>query len=148
AKALNRMLDNTLMLIPSQEECEAMQATIQELQEEVAESQQLQAVVAQVHEATLQVGASAHEMQATAEALAQGSTAQAAHLMDSSVAMDAMALAIQRVSDHTALSAQVAEQALDQARKGTRAVQNIIEAFDQTRAEVEETTARITTLGE
>ena len=68
--------------------------------------------------------------------------------MDNSVAMDAMALAIQRVSDHTALSAQVAEQALARTRKGARAVQNTIEALNRTRAEVEETAARITTLGE
>jgi methyl-accepting chemotaxis protein len=42
----------------------------------------------------------------------------------------------------------VAEQALAQTRKGARAVQNTIEALDRTRAEVEETAARITTLGE
>jgi twitching motility protein PilJ len=148
ANALNRMLDNTLTLIPSQEECEAMQAAARKLQEEVADLHQLRAVVARVQEATLQVGASAHEIQSTAEYLAQGSTAQIAHIRDSSVAMNAMALAIQRVSDHTALSAQVAEQALAQARKGARAVQNTIEALDRTRAEVEETAARITTLGE
>jgi len=148
ANALNRMLDNTLTLIPSQEECEAMKAATQKLQEEVAEIHQLRAVVAWVQEATLQVGASAHEMQATAEDLAQRSTAQTAHIMDSSVVMDAMALAIRRMSDHTALSAQVAEQALAQARKGAIAVQNSIKALDRTRAEVEETAARITTLGE
>src|SRR5262249_40464155 len=109
ANALNRMLDNTLTLIPSQEECEAMQAAARKRKEEVADLHQLRAVVARVQEATLQVGASAHEIQSTAEYLAQGSTAQTAHIRDSSVAMNAMALAIQRVSDHTALSAQVAE---------------------------------------
>jgi twitching motility protein PilJ len=148
ANALNYMLDNTLTLIPSQEECDAMQAATRKLQEEVAELHQLRAIVARMQEAALQVGASAHEMQAEAEYLAQGSTAQTAHIMDNLVAMDAMALAIQRVSDHTALSAQVAEQALAQTRKGARAVQNTIEALDRTRAEVEETVARITTLGE
>jgi len=148
AKALNHMLDNTLTLIPSQEECAAMQAATRKLQEEVAELHQLRAIVARMQEAALQVGASAHEMQTEAEYLAQGSTTHTAHIMDNLVAMDAMALAIQRVSDHTALSAQVAEQALAQTRKGARAVQNTIEALDRTRAEVEETAARITTLGE
>ena len=148
ANALNYMLDNTLTLIPSQKECEAMQAATRKLHEEVAEFHQLRAIVARMQEAALQVGASAHEMQAEAEYLAQGNTAQTAHIMDNLVAMDAMALAIQRVSDHTALSAQVAEQALAQTRKGARAVQNTIEALDRTRAEVEETAARITTLGE
>jgi twitching motility protein PilJ len=148
ANALNHMLDNTLTLIPSQEERAAMQAATRKLQEEVAEIHQLRAVVAQMQEAALQVGASAHEMQAAAEYLAQDGTVQTAHILDNSVAMDAMALAIQQVSDHTALSAQVAEQALAQTRKGARAVQNTIEALDRTRAEVEETAARVTTLGE
>jgi twitching motility protein PilJ len=148
ANTLNYMLDNTLTLIPSQEECEAMQAATWKLQEEVAELHQLRAIVARMQKAALQVGASAHEMQAEAEYLVQGSTAQTAHIMDTSAAMDAMTLAIQRVSDHTALSAQVAEQALAQTRKGARAVQNTIEALDRARVEVEETAARITTLGE
>ena len=62
--------------------------------------------------------------------------------------MDEMILTVQRVADNATLSAQVAEQTLAHARKGTSAVQGTIAAFDQMRAEVEATVTRITTLGE
>jgi len=101
-----------------------------------------------VQEDTLQMGAAAHEIQATAERLAQGGMAQAAHIMDSSAAMDEMTLTVQRVADNATLSAQVVEQALAHARKGASAVQDTIAAFDQMRAKVEATVTRITTLGE
>jgi twitching motility protein PilJ len=175
ASSLNRMLDHTLTFRRFQEDYEALQAAIWKLRTEVAEVttgdltieaeatsempgtiaepvnamiHTLRAVVARVQEDTLQMGAAAHEIQATAERLAQGGMAQAAHLMDSSTAMDEMALTVQRVADNATLSAQVAEQALAHARKGTSAVQGTTAAFDQMRAEVEATVARITTLGE
>jgi twitching motility protein PilJ len=109
---------------------------------------ELRTVVARVQEGTLQMGATANKIQATAEYLAQGSMAQAEHIMDKSTAIDEMALAIQRVADNATLSAQVAEQALAHARKGTSAVQTTIVALDKMRAEVEATVAHITTLGE
>jgi twitching motility protein PilJ len=175
ADGLNRMLDTTLMLTQFQEEYEAMQVAMRKLQEEMAavaagdltiEAEatsemlqalaepfnhlihQLRAVVTHVQENTLQVGAQAHAIQATAAHLAEDSTAQAAQIIDGSAAIGAMAVSMQRVSDNATLSAQVAEQALTNAQKGTRAVQNTITALDRTRAQVEETAARITALGE
>jgi twitching motility protein PilJ len=175
ASSLNRMLEHTLTLIRSQEDYEALQTALWKLHAEVAEVatgdltieaeatsempgaiaepfnaviHKLQTVVARVQEGTLQMGATANEIQATAEHLAQGGMAQAEHIMDNSAAIDEMALAMQRVADNATLSAQVAEQALAHARKGTSAVQNTITALDQMRAEVETTVAHITTLGE
>jgi twitching motility protein PilJ len=175
ASSLNRMLDHTLTLIRSQEDYAALQTAIWKLHAEVAEVatgdltieaeatsempgaiaepfnamiHALRAVVARVQEGTLQMGAAAHEIQATAERLAQGGMAQAAHIMDSSAAIDEMALTVQRVADNATLSVQVVEQALAHAHKGTNAVQNTIAALDQMRTEVEATVVRIATLGE
>jgi twitching motility protein PilJ len=175
ASSLNRMLNHMLTLIRSQEDYEALQAAIWKLHAEVAEVatgdltieaeatsempgaiaepfnamiHELRTVVVRVQEGTLQMGATANKIQATAEYLAQGSMAQAEHIMDKSSAIDEMALAIQRVADNATLSAQVAEQALAHARKGTSAVQTTIAALDKMRAEVEATVAHITTLGE
>jgi twitching motility protein PilJ len=173
ARSLNSMLNHMLTLIRSQEDYEALQAAMWKLHAEVAEVatgdltveatsempgaiaepfnamiHELRTVVARVQEGTLQMGATANKIQATAEYLAQGGMAQAEHIMDKSTAIDEMALAIQRVADNATLSAQVAEQALAQARKGTSAVQTTIAALDKMRAEVEATVARITTLGE
>jgi twitching motility protein PilJ len=175
ASSLNRMLDHTLTLIRSQEDYEALQAAIRKLHAEVAEVatgdltieaeatseipeaiaepvnamiHALRAVVGRVQEGTLQMGAAANEIQTTAERLAQGGMTQATHIMDSSAAMDEVALTVQRVADNATLSAQVAEQALAHARKGTSAVQDTLAALDQMRAEVEATVARITMLEE
>lgn len=175
ASSLNRMLEHTLTLIRSQEDYEALQAALWKLHAEVAEVatgdltieaeatsempgviaepfnamiHELRTVVAHVQEGTLQMGATANAIRATAEHLAQGGMAQAEHIMDNSAVMDEMAMAMQRVADNATLSAQVAEQALAQARKGTGAVQNTITALDQMRAEVETTVAHITALGE
>jgi twitching motility protein PilJ len=175
ASALNRMLDHMLTLIRSQEDYEALQAALRKLHAEVAEVatgdltieaeatsempgaiaepfnvmiHELRAVVTRVQEGTRQMGAAANEIQATAESLAQGGMTQAEHIMNNSAVIDEMALAIQRVADNATLSAQVAEQALAHARKGTSALQDTIAALDQMYAAVEATGARITTLGE
>lgn len=175
AASLNTMLDNTLALIQSQEERDSMQSSIMKLLEEVAGVadgdltieadvtadmtgaiadsfnymiQQLRAVVSHVQDATLQVSASANEIQATAEHLAQGSTAQAAQIMDSSAALDEMAVSIQQVSENAALSATVAEQALANAKQGAQAVHNTIEGMQRIRGQVQETSKRIKRLGE
>jgi twitching motility protein PilJ len=154
ATSLNTVLDHTLTLMrQSQQERDSMQASIMKLLEEVTDVaegdltleaevtedatgviadsfnymiQQLRGVVARVQETTLQVSASANEVQATAEHLAQGSTVQATQIVESSAAIDEMTESIQQVSEHATLSATVAEQALANARQGTAAVQNTL----------------------
>ncbi|MGE3541024.1 MAG: methyl-accepting chemotaxis protein [Candidatus Tectimicrobiota bacterium] len=175
AVSLNRMLDKTLILVQSQEDRESIQHSIMKLLEEVSgvadgdltiEAEvtadmtgaiadsfnymiyQLRSIVTQVQDATLHVSASANEIQATAEHLAEGSTAQAAQIIDSSAALDEMTVSIQQVSENASLSASVADQALANARQGTQAVQNTIQGMQRIRTQVQETAKRIKRLGE
>ena len=175
ATSLNAMLDNTLVLIQTQEERDALQASIRKLLEEVsvvaegdltieaevtadatgaiADSfnfmiEQLRTIISQVQDATLQVSSSANEIQATAEHLSQGSETQANQIINTSAAIDEMTVSIQQVSENAVMSATVAEQALTNARQGTQAVQNTIEGMDRIRNQVQETAKRIKRLGE
>jgi twitching motility protein PilJ len=175
AASLNGVLDKTFTLIQSQDERDAIQTAIMKLLDEVsgvaegdltveaevtadmtgaiADSfnymiHQLRTVVTQVQEATLQVSSSANEMQTTAELLADGSTSQASQIIDSSAALDEMAVSIQQVSENAAMSATVAEQALANAKQGTTAVQNTIQGMQRIRNQVQETAKRIKRLGE
>ena len=60
--------------------------------------------------------ASANEVQATTEHLATGSEEQATQIVDTSAALDEMAVSIQQVSENAALSATVGEQATANAK--------------------------------
>jgi methyl-accepting chemotaxis protein len=173
--SLNAMLDNTLTLIQTREERDAMQASIMKLLDEVsgvaegdltAEAEvtaditgtiadsfnfmigQLRDIISGVQEATLQVSSSANEIQTTAEHLAQGSEAQAAQIADTSAAVEEMAVSIQQVSENAALSATVGQQALTNAQQGTKVVQDTIEGMNRIRNQVQETAKRIKRLGE
>lgn len=175
ASSLNIMLDNTLSLIQSQDERDSIQNSILKLLEEVSDVAQgdlrveaevtaditgaiadsfnymiaqLRTLVSRVQEATLQVSASANEVQTTAEHLAQGSMSQAAQIVDSSAALDEMAVSIQQVSENATLSASVAEQSLVIAQKGATSVRNTIEGMTRIRTQVQETGRRIKRLGE
>jgi methyl-accepting chemotaxis protein len=173
--SLNAMLDNTLTLIQTREERDVMQASIMKLLDEVsgvaegdltAEAEvtaditgaiadsfnfmiaQLRDIISGVQEATLQVSSSANEIQTTAEHLAQGSEAQAAQISDTAAAVEEMAVSIQQVSENTALSATVGEQALANAQQGAKAVQDTVEEMNLIREQVQETAKRIKRLGE
>lgn len=108
---------------------------------------QLRTVVGQVQDVVLQLSAAAHEVQATAEHIAQGSTAQATQIVESSAALDQMVVSIQDVAAHATLSATVAEQALRNARQGTRAVHNTIEGMQRIRTQVQDAAVRMQQLG-
>ncbi len=110
--------------------------------------EQLRNIVGHVQEAVLQLSSAAHEIQANADHLADGSTAQSTQIVESSAALDEMVVSIQDVSEHATLSAAVAEQALSNAKQGARAVQNTIEGMHRIRIQVQETAARIKSLGE
>jgi twitching motility protein PilJ len=101
-----------------------------------------------MQEAMLQVSSSTHDIQTTAEHLAQGSTTQVSQIVESSAALDEMTVSIQDVSANATLSATVAEQALATARQGTQAVHNTIQGMQRIRTQVQETAVRITQLGE
>jgi methyl-accepting chemotaxis protein len=175
ATSLNAMLDNTLTLIQTREERDAMQAAVIKMLDQVSGAAegdltveaevtadvtgaiadsfnfmiaQLREIVSGVQEATLQVSSSAEEIQATAEHLAQGSEAQATQISDTAAAIDEMAVSIQQVSENATQSATVGTQALTNAQQGTRAVENTIEGMNRIRDQVQETAKRIKRLGE
>lgn len=175
AASFNQMLDHTLALVQSQEERDDLNTSIQTLRHEVANVAdgdltvtaavsddatgaiaesfnqmvaQLRTILMQVQETSMQVSTSANEVQVTAEHLATGSDTQAAQIVDSSAAIDEMAVSIQQVSDNAALSANVAEQALSNAQRGAQAVQNTIQGMQRIRDQVQATAQRIQTLGE
>ncbi len=175
ATSLNAMLDNTLTLIQSREQRESMQSAIMTLLDEVsgvaagdlskeatvtAEMTgaiadafnymiaQLRQIISRVQDTTLQVSSAAGEIQTTAEHLAQGSETQAQQIVDTSAALEEMAVSIQQVSDNAVLSNTVAEQALNNAKRGTQAVQETMSAMNRIRDQVQETSKRIKRLGE
>jgi methyl-accepting chemotaxis protein len=175
AENLNAMLDNTLGLIQTRDERDQIQESIMKLLEEIggvadgdltkeaevtadvtgaiADSfnhmiEQLRNIISNVQNATLQVSTSANQIHTTAEQLALGSESQASQILNTSAAVDEMAVSIQQVSENAGQSAKVAEQALANARQGAEAVQNTIQGMGRIRDQVQETSKRIKRLGE
>ncbi|MGD8604330.1 MAG: methyl-accepting chemotaxis protein [Anaerolineales bacterium] len=175
SESLNAMLDNTLALIETREDRDAMQASIMKLLDEVsgladgdltveaevtadvtgaiADSfnmmiQQLRTIINDVQDATLRVSSSAVEIRDTAEELSHGSEDQASKITATSLAIEEMAASIHQVSESANVSAKVGEQALASAQQGVIAVQNTMEGMNRIRDQVQETAKRIKRLGE
>jgi methyl-accepting chemotaxis protein len=174
-KSLNAMLDNIMGLMQSRDERDQMQQSIQKLLEEVsgvadgdltAEAEvtadmtgaiadsfnqmitELRKVIGQVQGATVRVSTSAQQLQATTNALAEGSERQAMQIIDTSAAVEEMAASIGQVSENAASSAAVAEQSRANADQGAKAVSRTIEGMSSIRDQVQETAKRIKRLGE
>jgi methyl-accepting chemotaxis protein len=109
---------------------------------------QLRTIITQVQETALQVSTSANEIYTTAEELVQGSAAQAEQILESSAALDEMAVSTQHVSENAVLSTTVAAQSLANAKQGAMAVQNTIAAMQRMQNQVQETAVRVKSLGE
>jgi methyl-accepting chemotaxis protein len=175
SETLNAMLDNTLGLIQTREERDAMQASIQKLLREVSgvadgdltvEAEvtadmtgaiadsfnlmigQLREIITGVQQATQKVSASANEIQARTEQLSRGSESQALQIAETSGAIEEMATSIAQVSESATMSASVGEQSLVNAKQGTLAVQNTMQGMNRIRDQVQETAKRIKRLGE
>ncbi len=175
ATSLNAMLDNTLALIQSREERDRIQDSIIKLLDEIsgvaegdltreaevtaevtgaiadsynAMIQQLRRIISDVQETTLQVSSAANEIQTTTEHLAEGSEAQTLQIVDTSSAVDEIALSIQQVSENAGTAATVASEALQNSQRGTDAVGKTIHGMDAIRQQVQETAKRIKRLGE
>src|SRR5215510_5005105 len=173
---LNTLLDRLVNLLKTtQAERDNAQAAIQKLLEEVSDVatgdltveaevttdmtgaiadsfnymiHQLRTLITHVQETALRVSTSANTISTTAEELVQGSTTQAAQILESSAALDEMAVSIQHVSENAVLSTTVAAQSLANARQGAMAVQNTIEAMQRMQAQVQGTAVRVKSLGE
>jgi methyl-accepting chemotaxis protein len=109
---------------------------------------ELRRIIGDVHDMTLQVSASANEIQTTAEHLAHGSETQSSQIIDTSAAIDEMAVSIQQVAENATVSATVADQARSTAQQGARAVDRTILGMSAIRDQVQETAKRIKKLGE
>ncbi len=108
----------------------------------------LRSLIKQVKDVTFQISTSANAINDTTEQLARGSEAQASQISLTTTAISQMALRIQEVSENATLSAQVASDSLGNARYGTKAVQDNINAMNSIRKQVQETAKRIKKLGE
>jgi twitching motility protein PilJ len=111
-------------------------------------TKELRSLIKQVKDVTFQVSTSANAINDTTEQLERGSEAQASQISRTTSAISQMALQIQDVSANAALSAQVAAESLGNARYGTQAVQDNINAMNSIRKQVQETAKRIKKLGE
>jgi twitching motility protein PilJ len=175
AQSLNMMLDQTLSLVQSQDEKERIQASILKLLGEmealahgdltkdaevtaevtgaIADSfnnmiGELRRVIGRVHETTLSVSSSAGEVQTTTEYLATGSESQSTQIVEASAAIDEMSISIQQVSANANTAAEVAEQALKNARLGAESVSKTMAGMNGIRQQVQQTAKRIKRLGE
>jgi twitching motility protein PilJ len=171
----NATIERTTSLIQSQDEKSEIQRSIMKLLEEVsgvadgdlakdaevsadmtgaiADSfnfmiAELRKVIGNVQNATLQVSSSANEIYASAEHLAEGTESQSEQIVNTSAAIDEMAVSIQQVSENAATSTVVAQQALATAKQGNAAVRNTIEGMNKIREQAQETAKRIKRLGE
>ena len=174
-QSLNNMSNKLRQVVQTQEKRDQLQKSILKLLSEVSEvaagdltvqaevspemtgaiaeafnsmTKELCSLIKQVKDVTFQVGASANAINDTTEQLARGSEAQASQISRTTQAISQMALQIQEVSGNASLSAQVAGDALNTARYGTKAVQDNIGAMISIRKQVQETAKRIKKLGE
>lgn len=175
AASLNAMLDNTLHLIQSTDERDAMQSSIMKLLDEIsllAEGdlsqraevtedftgaiadafndmvEQLGRVVRDVKDATLHVGATSKEVSISTDSLAEASEMQAMQVADAIAAINEMAASIQQVAENAAQSAAVSDQSTKHAKEGAEAVRNTNVAMEAIREHVQETARAIKRLGE
>ena len=175
AGSLNAMLDNTLTLIQSSEERDAMQSSIMHLLEEISGlaegdltvraevtedftgaiadsfndmAEQLGEVVKNVKSVTVQVSATSQDVSASTEDLAETSQRQAAQVESAIAAIDAMAGAIRQVAENAGRLAEVSERSTANARDGAEAVRRTNTAMETIREHVQETARAIKRLGE
>jgi len=175
ATSLNAMLDNTLVLIQSREERDAIQDSIMRLLDEISGlaegdltrravvtaevtgaiadsfntmAEQLSGVVKNVKKATLEVTYVSRDANASSAQLAKASEIQAKQVARTIGAINDMAASIRQVAENAVRSASVSEQSTANARAGAEAVQNTNKAMAEIRKNVQETARSIKRLGE
>ena len=173
--SFKNMIEKLRVSVQTQDERERLEKSIKKLLDEVSEvaagdltvqaevskemtgaiarsfnfmTTELRSLIKQVKDVTFQVSTSANAINDTTEQLERGSEAQASQISRTTSAISNMALQIQDVSENAALSAQVAADSLSNARYGTKAVQDNINAMISIRKQVQETAKRIKKLGE
>lgn len=175
AESLNSMLDNTLALIQSTEERDAMQKAVMRLLDEISDlaegdlriraevtedftgaiadsfnhmAEQLGQVVKTVKSVTRQVSATSKDVRDSTENLAETSQKQARQVADAISAIKEMAASIQQVAENAAKSSEVSEQSMAYTKDGANAVLETNRAMESIREHVQETARAIKRLGE
>lgn len=175
AESLNAMLDNTLALIQSQDERDAIQASVMKLLREISAltegdltvranvteeitgaiadsfnemASQLSQIVRNVKDATQEVDITSQSVTMATEQLADTSEEQAHQVSGAITAINQMTEAIRQVARDAIKSAQVSQKSTENAKSGAEAVQRTNKAMDAIRERVQETARSIKRLGE
>lgn len=175
AESLNAMLDNTLSLIQSREERDAIQESVMKLLEEISGltegdltvraevtedmtgaiadsfnlmAEQIGHVVRDVKNAAGRVTLTSGAVHASTEKLAETSTQQARQIAEAIEAITAMAATMRNVAGSAVQSARVSEQSTVSAKEGAVAVNKTNESMAAIRENVQETARAIKRLGE
>jgi methyl-accepting chemotaxis protein len=175
AESLNAMLDNTLVLIQSREERDAIQKSILKLLEEIsglaegdltrraevtaemtgaiadsfnAMAEQLSDVVLNVKRTTGEVTATSRKVNLSTGQLAKTSQTQTKQISRAIADITEMAASIQQVAENAVQSAAVSEQSTVNAKEGAEAVQLTNKAMEAIRENSQETARAIKRLGE
>jgi twitching motility protein PilJ len=175
AGGLNAMLDNTVALIQSREERDAIQGAIGKLLHDISGAAegdltknaevtkgvtgpiadafnfmigQLRRIIGNVKQATGQVGEASAQIHASAGQLVRGTEAQTRRIAETFRSIEAMAKSAQDVARASDQGAETAGQALAGAKRGAAAVGDTITGMGRIRERVQETARRIRRLGE
>lgn len=175
AETMNAMLDNTLALIQSRDERDAIQASIMRLLTEISDladgdltaraevteeitgaiadsfnamAVQLSEVVKGVKQSAAEVGRSSNDVEQSTKSLAAYSEKQAEKIQAAIITIKNLAAAIQNISRHAGESAEVSNKAMMTAREGSLAVKKTNEAMSAIKDNMRGTARTIKRLGE
>jgi methyl-accepting chemotaxis protein len=175
ALSLNAMLDNTLTLIQSREERDAMQAAVMKLLGEIsaltegdltvraevtehltgaiadsfnAMAEQLTDIIKGVKTATRQVNDTSHQVNDATAALAGMSEQQAAQVKKAIEVINTITASIRQIAADATQSADVSKRSMISAKRGAKAVEKTNAAMTTLRERVQETARAIKRLGE
>ena len=175
ATSLNAMLDNTLVLIQSREERDAIQTSIMKLLDEISGlaegdltrraevtaemtgaiadsfntmAEQLSDVVKNVKQATEQVTKTADGANKSTKQLSKASEKQARGVSNTIKVINEMATSIKQVAENAVRSSKVSKRSTVNAKEGAEAVQSTSMAMNAIRDNVQETARSIKRLGE
>lgn len=175
AESLNAMLDNTLSLIQSRDERDAIQGSIMTLLTEISDlaggdltaraevtedvtgaladsfntmAEQLSTVVRDVKDASAQVGSSSHDVDAITQNLSKYSEAQAEKVTEAIAKIEGMTARFKQVSENATKSAEVSNIAKQNAQEGSEAVKRTNEAMASIKENMRGTSRTIKRLGE
>lgn len=108
----------------------------------------LRKLVFTINDTTVQVSASAQNVQATIRQLAQASENQAKEIVGATAAINAMAASVEHVSSDATESSEVAENSVNIAKNGVTIVQNTISGMERIKGQIQETAKQVKRLGE